>query len=179
MRHFLFKIAPACLALLLFTSMPARAQDSTLIAFDMQDQFKQKHSDDAFRGHVVILIGSDRGGSDFNPRWGKAIADSLKGHPRYDDVRFLSVADVRGVPFFMKGFVRGKMPKQKDRWVLTDWDGEFAKAYNWQSDHSNIIIFDRQGKLRYQTAVRELDSEQLGEIVRQVQRVLEEAGTGN
>jgi len=39
-----------------------------------------------------------------------------------------------------------------------DWDGEFAEVYNFESDHSNILVFDDYGKLIHQTARKEVEN---------------------
>lgn len=124
----------------------AWAVESRLIDFEIQDQFKKKHRDEEYRGQIVVVIGSDRHGTKYNAKWGKAIADSL-GEQRAGEVAWLAVADTRGAPFFLKGMIRGKFPKEKARWALTDWDGEFATAYDWVEKSSNILVFDQQGNL--------------------------------
>ncbi|MEJ2048838.1 MAG: hypothetical protein P8Y60_03170 [Calditrichota bacterium] len=145
--------------------IPVLAQDSVLVKFKMKDQFGNSHSNTAFQKKIVILIGSDREGGNYNGSWGKAIHDSLAEKNRAGQVEFLPVADLRGVPFFLKGFVKGKFPKKPGRWILLDWKGQFAETYHFKPDLSNILIFDQDGKLVYQTAVSELDQSELKNIL--------------
>lgn len=58
---------------------------------------------------------------------------------------------MRGVPLFLKGYVRKKFPRDQEKWVLMDWKGRFAKAYAWTPQESNILIFDRGGALVHRT----------------------------
>jgi hypothetical protein len=106
-------------------------------------------------------VGRDREGSKYNSVWGKAIHDSLNQKNFTSQVDFLPIADLRGVPFFLKGFVKGKFPKNSARWILLDWKGQFAETYHFKQERSNILIFDQDGKLVYQTAVSELDRAEL------------------
>lgn len=152
----------------------SRAQKAGLIEFEMKDQFDSLYSHEALLDRVVILIGSDKDGSPFNNEWGKALHDSLQPHPAFELIRFLPVADLRGAPFFMKRFVKSHFPKEKERWVLMDWGGNFAKTYRFSAKMSNIIIFDRNGELIYQTAVRELHPETLAAMLQMLRKVLEE-----
>ena len=81
---------------------------------------------------------------------------------------FVGISDLRGVPSFLKGFVRGKFPKEKDNRVLMDWKGVFAKQYEWQKGACNILIFSAEGVLVHQTVVRRMDSAKKGAILRHV-----------
>jgi len=137
------------------------AQDTALIHFEMQDQFNQEHNEEEFLGKLTILIGSDKDGSKYNSRWGSAISDSLKACGLADQFKMMPLADLRGVPFFLKGFVRGKFPKEKDHWVLLDWKGNFAKHYEFEPGKTNILIFSEKGDLLFKDSAQELNSEQL------------------
>lgn len=169
------RICTAWLLILLFPFLTlfVFAQENILIPFELKDQFDHPHADKEFSSHIVILIGSDKGGSQYNRFWGKAIHDSLKQENGFKHIKFLAVADLRGVPFFLKGFVKGKFSKDGENWVLMDWKGTFATSYQFEADASNIIIFKRDGKLVYKTAVHDLEQETLGElltILRQLMR---------
>lgn len=149
------------------------AQEARLIRFEMKDQFDSLYNHEPLANRVVILIGSDKEGSPFNSVWGKALHDSLQTHPAFEQIRFLPVADLRGVPFLMKGFIKKHFRKEEERRVLLDWGGKFAKTYCFTSKMSNIIIFDRNGELIYQTAVRELQPETLATMLQILRKTLE------
>ena len=125
-------------------------QDSTLIEFNMEDQFKGKYTHSQFLGKVLIVVGSDREGSQYNESWGRAIYDSLIAIQLGDSITFLAVANVGGVPRLFRGYVRGKFPKNGHRPVLLDWAGKFADAYQYQSGCTNILLFNKKGWLLHQ-----------------------------
>jgi hypothetical protein len=141
------------------------AQDSTLIRFELKDQFNHVRTEKDFQSKLTILVGSDHDGSKYNDAWGKSIHDSLAGKGAQNRVEFLPVADLRGVPFFLKGFVKGKFPKEPARWILMDWKGQFAQAYNFVPAECNIIVFDGNGQIVHQTSVQEIDPLQLHKIL--------------
>lgn len=144
------------------------AQDSTLIRFELKDQFNHVHTEQDFQNKLIILVGSDHDGSKYNSVWGKAIHDSLAKRDVQNLAQFLPVADLRSVPFFLKGFVKGKFPKEPARWILMDWKGQFAQAYKFVPAESNIIVFDTDRQIVYQTSVQEIDPSRLREILERI-----------
>lgn len=168
------KTLTALLFMLLFQSLTLFAQDSTLVSFELKDQFDRLYTEKDFNGHIVIVIGSDKGGSQYNHSWGQAIHDSLVHEDSFEHLKFLPVADLRGVPFFLKGIVKGKFSKDEENWVLMDWKGIFARSYQFEADASNIIIFESDGKLIHKTAVHELKQETLREILTVVKQLMQE-----
>ena len=149
--------------LCLFCSL-ALSQEPPLLKFSIADQFDSLRTEKDYLGSVTIVIGSDKGGSTYNGNWHKAIADSLAGKIDNSMPRFLPVADVSSVPFFLKGFVKGKFPQTKKDWVLMDWKGYFADTYRFSSDSTNICIIDKNGALVYKTAGQTLDDRKLSTI---------------
>lgn len=148
--------------------------DSTMVTFELQDQFDREYSDQSWPDKIIVLIGSDRGGSQFNAPWGEQIYLELQIDDAIDEVQIIGLADLRGVPFFLKGFVKGKFPRDRERWVLMDWDGQFAHSYNFEKDVSNILVFNAAGDLVYQTSAREPQPEKLSEIVAVIRDLLPE-----
>ena len=84
------------------------------------------------------------------------------------------MADTRGVPFFVKGFVRGKFPKERDRPVLLDWEGRFAKAYDWRPEETNVLVFDEHGTLVHQTHGTEVVAERVDEVCDKLRDLLQD-----
>lgn len=146
---------------------------SDLIDFQMKDQFDRNHLAGDYRGKPLMLLGGDRAGNEYRRIWENAITDSLRVTP--DQLTALRVADLRGVPFFLKGFVKSKFPQTDPRHhILMDWRGVFAQAYQFEDEHANILIFDSMGRLVHQTAVTELDSAQLRPILNTLQTLMED-----
>jgi predicted transcriptional regulator len=152
----------------------SHAEEAGLLDFELEDQFKNVHRSSDIAGNIVLLIGSDRGGSQFNGTWGKAIHDSLSDHPRYDQISHLAYADLRGVPFFVKGVVRGKFPQHPDQWVLMDWKGIIAKTYDFAPKSANVLVFAPDGALVHHASGREPDEETVSEVVNALSRLLDE-----
>ncbi|MFQ5499032.1 MAG: hypothetical protein ACE5FH_05120 [Candidatus Zixiibacteriota bacterium] len=65
-------------------------------------------------------------------------------------IKTVDYADTRGVPFFLKGMVRGKFPKEEESYILLDWKGKLAKAYDFEEKKCNILVFDVGGSLPVQ-----------------------------
>ena len=146
------------------SGVAGQAADPALIDFEIKDQFEHKHRADDWRGDVLLLIGSDQIGSQFDALWAQAIRDSITGLADMSSFRIVHVADVRGVPFFLKGAVRRKFPKDTANSIILDWKGEFATAYGFEEDKANILVFDRRAILQHQLAVAGIDSEKLREV---------------
>ena len=144
-----------------------------MIDFEVKDQFGRVHSHQDYINGVVVVIGSDKDGSQFNGLWGAAIHDSLKNDPEYGRIAFLALADLRGVPFFLKGLVKGKFPKDRDKWVLMDWKGRFARAYRFEPESTNILVFAPGGKLMHRVHGREVEVDVLRGIIATVRDVLD------
>src|SRR5574337_337585 len=137
------------------------ARDVPLIAFALKDQFDREYTERSFSGKIVILIAGDREGSKFSDGWQQTIQDALLKKQTGAQVQFVRVADLRGAPSVLRGFIKGKFPKEKDHWSLMDWKGTFANAYGFELKSCNILIFDRQQRLVYKTNVQKLDPQKL------------------
>ena len=153
----------------------AQPQDSTLVPFKIKDQLDREYSEKNFAGKIVVVIGSDKEGNKFNTAWGKAIGDSIRNQPGREHVQFLRVADLRGVPFFLKGFIKGKFPKEEKKWVLLDWNGHFPKTYGFVKGACNILIFDRRGVLVHKTSGQEFDDQKLKTILENLKPLMQAA----
>ena len=126
----------------------ARAGEDRLISFSIKDQFDRLHTHGRYHSAVVVVTWGDREGSNFIGNWESALSDSLTAEIKSFRVREIAVAHLKGVPFFIKGKIKGYFPKDPDEWVLMDWGGEFNKAYDCTKDHCNLLVFGRDGKLR-------------------------------
>lgn len=146
------------------TEKEAHTADSTLIPFAMQDQFKQEYSDVTFRDTALLVLVANKGGSKYSRKWSPALRDSLVAWSLESRVNLLGVATMKGVPFFLKGMVKGKLPKDPKEWMLLDWKGDFAKAYECAGDTCHVLIFDRQSLLRHQLAVGVVTPEDMTKI---------------
>lgn len=153
-----------CLALH-FGGGAVAAQEPRLVDFELKDQFGKVYRAEDYVGKVVVLIGSDKGGSSFNGSWGNAIYEAVRDEPGIERYAPLPQADLRGVPFFVKGMIKKKFPRDEEQWVLLDWKGHLAEAYTFEPESSNIVVFAGDGTLMHRAYGREVDPAILNEIV--------------
>ena len=154
-----------CSIIYLFVPGSLLSRDSTLISFKLEDQFGNEYTENDFLGRISLLIGSDKEGSQYNRLWASAIYDSLEEWGKTELVIMIPIADLRGVPFFLKGFVKRKFPKQRDNWVILDWKGRFPKSYDFVAHQTNLLVFDQKGNLIYFTHGEEPDHENIRSIL--------------
>lgn len=111
--------------------------------FALQDQYDRPFTLRQYEGRVVVFLASDKEGSTQNQPWEKAISE------RYGNgVSVYGIADVRSVPFFLKGRIKSDFKKNKDG-ILLDWKGDVFKAYGLAEKVSNVILIDKYGVVRY------------------------------
>ena len=157
--------------LLLFVITISFSQESTLINFELQDQFEKIYTNNDYRGSIFIVIGSNSSGRKYNPIWSAAIHNELKDEPVFEKIKMNGIANLSAVPFFLKGFIRNKFPKDPEKWILMDWKGKFSKAYHMKPGVSNILIFNVGGQLVFQTTATDLDAELLAVLVEKIKEL--------
>jgi len=145
--------------------------ETKLIAFEIQDQFDRLHTERELNGRNVLFLCADRKGSQYQGKWLTTLRDSLESRGHAESVTLVEVADLRGVPFFIKGSVKKKFPKESTAWVLMDWKGNLARAYDLEKNKCNIVLFDSSGGLLHKTAVEDLELPVLENILDQVEEV--------
>ncbi len=146
------------LTLALGAALGAGAQVPTLPEFEIRDQFERLHTDRDLAGRVVVVVASGRKGREANSAWGAALRSELAGLIADQRLVVLPVADVRGVPGFLKGRVRGGFSEAPERWVLLDWDGVFGEAFQLDGDVTSVLVFASDGALLARTAEGEPDA---------------------
>ena len=153
------------------STLPLR---SSLISFEMEDQFRNLHSDVHFQGRVLIVIGSDRKGAAVAENWGKALSCSLKAEKDAGRLNLIGLSNLKGVPFFLKGYVRGKFPQNARDWTLLDWQGLFAESYGFIAGDANLLVFDEKGVLFHQAHYSEYRPEQVQSLAAVIRGMLDE-----
>lgn len=154
--------------LLFLLTTVSYSQVSDLISFELKDQFDRVYTNKDYKESIFIVIGSNASGRKYNPIWSLAIYNELKDESVNNQLKSVGLANLSSVPFFLKRFIRNKFPKDKKNWVLLDWKGIFSKAYKFKSGMSNILIFDHEGQLVYQTVAKDLDSKKLSIITKKI-----------
>lgn len=143
---------------------PGAAAETALIQFELRDQFDRPYRDTQLRGESLVVVGSGRKGSEFQADWMAALRAGLRDHLVAGGLRIVEVADLRGVPFFLKGTVKKKFPEDRAAWVLMDWKGRFGSAYELDGDLCSVLVFDAGGHLVYRASGSEVDSRVLDRI---------------
>jgi len=132
-----------------------------LMSFEMEDQFRNSHSDADFKGRVLVVIGGDREGASVAENWGKALSQSLKPERDSGRLSLVGLSNLKGVPFFLKGYVRGKFSQNAGDWALMDWKGLFADSYGFIAGNANVLVFDKEGALLYRAHFSECRPDQV------------------
>jgi hypothetical protein len=143
------------------------AQQATLIRFEMRDQFDSVYSDAEYRGRSLLLSLSDQKGSQFCPVWDRALNARLGEGWRSRTSEVLA-AEVTGVPRLLHGMVKGMFPQQRDKAVVLDWDGRFAKAYGFHKDECALLVFDPAGRLLHRAGGQQPRAEQVEQLANAV-----------
>ena len=133
----------------------------SLMSFEMEDQFRNSHTHADFMGRVLVVIGSDREGASAAENWGKALSRSLKPEKDSGRLNLVGLSNLKGVPFFLKDYVRGKFSQNAGEWALLDWKGLFAGSYGFVAGKANVLVFDKEGVLVYQAHFGECRSDQV------------------
>jgi predicted transcriptional regulator len=159
------------------TAATERVPETTLIQFEIKDQFDRPHSERELQDRHVLLLCGDRKGSQYQGQWAAALRDSLRSRGRLESTTLIEIADLRGVPFFVKGSVKKKFPRDEASWVLMDWKGRFATAYGFEKDKCNIVLFDHSGMLVHEKAVEDLSLAVLQEILHHAEAIGHQGST--
>jgi uncharacterized protein YfaP (DUF2135 family) len=148
------------------------ADDHTLIPFKLEDQFGRTHTEAECAGRVTVVLGTDRSGSRYTEQWLTGVRDAMRGEAEAARVRTFGVANVRGVPPFLRKLVAAALPKSKDAEVLLDWDGRFATAYDFGEGCCTVLVADPLGRVVLRTGGREARPEQVAQVAATLRALL-------
>lgn len=146
----------------------------SLVSFEMEDQFRNSHSDADFKDRVLVVIGSDREGASAAKNWGEALSRSLKPERDAGRLSLIGLSNLKGVPFFLKDYVRGKFSQSAGDWALMDWKGLFADSYGFTAGNANVLVFDKEGALLHQAHFSECLPDQVLSLTAIVRSKLDE-----
>jgi hypothetical protein len=143
-----------------------------LVPFEMEDQFRDPHTDADFKGRVLVVIGGDREGAPAAKSWGEALSRALKPEKDSGRLALVGLSDLKGVPFFLKAYVRGQFSKTPGDWALLDWKGLFADSYGFIAGNANVVVFDKEGNLAYQAHFNECRPDQVRSLTATIRSLL-------
>lgn len=114
-------------------------------AVALRDQFGTAVTLASPPGVPVVVLASNREGSEAAGRWQRVFRDAAQ---TAGGVRVLSVADLRGAPRLVRGLIRGQMPKDTAARVLLDWDGALGRPVRGPDRPLVAAAYGRDGRLR-------------------------------
>lgn len=123
------------------------APAAILPRFTLEDQYERKWQHSDFRSPLVVYVISDRAGYSYSANWTTPLVREYGQR-----IRFVPIADVRGVPGFLKGYIRSRFKKEFSYPVLLDWDGTITNGIHFTAGYTNLAIVDANRSIRY-TAV--------------------------
>ena len=136
-----------------------------LPSFTMEDQNSKEIQSSMYKGKHILLFLADRAGSKLTPNFTKVLEPKYRGK-----TTFIAVANVSSVPFFLKGFIRGKFRENYSYTVLMDWDGDLWKHFSCKDDVTTVIHIDPNGIAKFKLSGTGTEKE-----IEQIQSYLDNA----
>ncbi|MBL7976215.1 MAG: redoxin domain-containing protein [Candidatus Kapabacteria bacterium] len=136
------------------------------ISFTVKDQFEKEWKWEQFKGKNVLLFICDKDGRAYADAWVKPLRAAFGNQCEY-----VAIGDMSGVPFFIKGFVKGKIRDGMPQPLLLDWDGDIVEYYNCKEDVMNVVMVDKTNTIRYVTNGTGT-SDELKATIQEVQKLL-------
>ena len=92
---------------------------------------------------VTLLALADRGGSDQVAGWITALKTNFAGR-----VAILGLANLSGVPGFLRDKVRKQFRGDDTHPVMMDWSGNTCRQFGYTPGVANILVIDHRGRIR-------------------------------
>lgn len=130
-------------AVLPFLLCAAPSAPQELVRFILEDQWGNAWSNERFRTKYAVLLIADREGAEHSARWGQALG-------RYfgDALLIVGCANLEGVPFFLRWYVRARFRERAtDAPILLDWGGQLFHAYRCPPRVPTVLVFAPDGCL--------------------------------
>lgn len=129
----------------------AGAQSPAPVDFTLRNQYDTAFTLSAARGRMVLLLYSDRKGSQFVGLFSRAARKWRVERGDTAVLRIVNIANLDGVPRLLRGTIKGNFkgmenghPKSP---VLLDWDGKLAKLFPAKKDATSTWIISPDGVL--------------------------------
>lgn len=127
-----------------FAAVPVASSTAGFPDIRLEDQFRTSHDPDSLfaeanSGRPLVVVAGDQRRTDENIRAWVNLLKGLLG----DRVRFIGVANLRGLPFFVsKNSVRSSLKKKlPDVPVLCDWKGDGFKQFAFVRGQMNVQVY--------------------------------------
>jgi len=145
------------------TQLLANGLGQKLPSFVMEDQYSKEIQSSLFKGKHLLLFLADRAGSKLTPNFTKVLEPKFR-----NKATFIAIANVSSVPFFLKGFIRGKFKENYSYTVLMDWKGELWEHFSCKDDVTTVVHIDPNGIAKFKLSGTGTEKE-----VEQIQHYLE------
>jgi hypothetical protein len=164
-RDYIYYIAAFTVLLTAFTPTTTRFP-----GFTLEDQYERRWRHNDFKTALVVYVISDRSGYSYSTNWTQPLVTEFGSR-----VRFVPIADVRGVPGFLKSYIRKRFKEEFKYPVLLDWEGVVTTRIDIRSGYPNLAIVDDKGMIQHLTAGKGTAT-QIESFRTQLNRLLNEKG---
>ena len=121
----------------------ARFTTNAPSSVELRDQYDAPQRLSFPATNVVVLTIADRKGAEEVDGWIAALKPLHAGR-----VEFRGLADVAGVPRLFHAKVRARFQETRKYPVMLDWSGNVCAEFGYQFGTANILIIDREGRIR-------------------------------
>ena len=128
---------------LLLTAISPRAGETTRVSkIELEDQHEKRHAISFPATAPVFLAVADRAASEPMKVWTSRCKQEFG-----TNVVYIGIADVRKVPGFLRGFIRGKFQKAYPHPVLMDWSGKVSERLQAHEGVPNVFVLSKSGEV--------------------------------
>ena len=122
---------------------PAHAPDS----IELRDQYDAPQRLAFPAANIVVLTIADKKGSEQIDGWVAALKSRYAGR-----IELRGLANVGGVPGFLRGKVRKKFQETRTYPVMMDWSGKVCAQFGFQPGMANVLVIARDGNIHARVA---------------------------
>jgi len=119
--------------------VPARAP----APLELRDQYDSPQRLAFPSANVVVLTIADKTGSEQIDGWVTALKARYGGR-----IELRGLADVAGVPGFLRGMVRKRFQETCPYPVMMDWSGNVCSQFGFQPGVANVFVMGRDGAIQ-------------------------------
>ena len=141
-KDYIYYIATAALSLMAFAPPASRFP-----GFSLEDQYERRWKHNDFQSPLVVYVISDRSGYSYSSNWTTPLVAEYRNR-----IRFVPIADVRGVPGFLKGYIRKRFKDEFKYPILMDWEGIITTGIKFTPGYPNLVIVDANRTIRHLTS---------------------------
>lgn len=117
----------------------------------LRDAWDRSFALSRLRGMPILVVYEDKESATQNQRLKDELARLAQGDRYKRSVGLVAVADVTGYDYWpVRGFVKDAIQEESGKQHTTiycDWDGHVRSALGLEKGASNVLLFDRSGKV--------------------------------